>query len=270
MREPYSHYAPKPWQAVLIELSRQSDGKPYGKLIASLARRLVGLSGQEAFDIETLGVRMRLDPRRNVAEKRLLFAPSRFDRQERALLKSHLKDSDTFLDIGANIGGYSLWAAACVGTKGRVLAIEPQPNTLKRLMANVAFNPQLPITVIPLAAGAKTETLKMGLSASNEGQGSLKKTDQGAGFVEVDVKPLLDILNENAITRVDALKIDVEGFEESVLVPFFATAPQSLWPKLIILEKGDADWQSDLKGHIESLGYGLKTTTRMNYVLERV
>ena len=266
---PFLSQAPTAWQSFLIGLSRDADTKPYGKLTASLARRLVGLGPQHAYDVETWGVRMRLDPRRNVAEKRLLFAPSRFDKLERALLKTHLKDGDVFLDIGANIGGYSLWAASCVGATGRVLSIEPQPAILSRLRDNVALNPNLPITIIPLAAGAKTETLRMSLSASNDGEGSLKKVEQGAGFVDVEVKPLLDILNEHQILRVDALKIDVEGFEESVLMPFFATAPQTLWPQIMILERGDGDWQSDLKGHIVALGYKELMTTRMNYVLSK-
>lgn len=263
--EPFLTYAPTSIQNWLIGLSRASDTKPYGKLIASIVRRLIGT---QVLDIETWGVRMRLDPSRNVAEKRLLFAPSRFDIKEREYLAAHLQTGDVFVDIGANIGGYSMWAAKCVGSNGKVLALEPQPKVLARLRANTSFNENLPITIVPMAAGETKSIMKMSISAENDGEGSLARADQSGGIIEVEVLPLVDILAANNIIRVDGLKIDVEGFEESVLLPFFASAPKAVWPKMIILERGDGEWKTDLKGHLLSIGYSLKDTTRMNYILE--
>ncbi len=263
--EPFLTYAPTSIRNWLIELSRASDTKPYGKLIASIVRRVIGV---QVFDIETWGVKMRLDPSRNVAEKRLLFAPSRFDIKEREYLAAHLKSGDVFIDIGANIGGYSMWAAKCVGQSGKVLALEPQPKVLERLRTNAIFNEDLPITIVPIAAGETKSIMQMSISAENDGEGSLARTNQSGGFIEVEVLPLVDILAANDIIRVDGLKIDVEGFEETVLLPFFAKANKILWPKMIILEKGDGEWKTDLKGHLLKIGYSLKDTTRMNYVLE--
>lgn len=262
---PFLTYAPTAIQSWLIGLSRASDTKPFGKLAASIVRRLVG---RGLFDVQTWGVKMRLDPTRNVAEKRLLFAPSRFDIKEREFLASHLRPGDIFIDVGANIGGYSLWAAKCVGEHGKVIALEPQPKVLERLRTNAALNPELPIKIIPVAAGASLAKMRMSISASNDGEGSLARTEQSGGFIEVDVVPLNDILAQNGIAKINALKIDVEGFEETVLLPFFENAPSTLWPKMIILERGDGEWKTDLKGYLLGLGYFLKATTRMNYVLE--
>lgn len=266
--EPFLSFAPNALQSFFINISRNSDTKSYGKLMASIARRLVAIGHKGPFDVETWGIKMRLDPSRNVAEKRLLFAPSRFDTFERDLFSKHLKEGDVFVDIGANIGGYSLWAAKFVGKSGKVIALEPQPKVLERLYANVGLNPDLPITIIPMAAGEKNETMRMSISAANDGEGSLARQEQGGGYIEVQVKPLVDILADNGIDHIDGLKIDVEGFEENVLLPFFANAPKSLWPKLMVLERGDGDWKTDLKTHLLSIGYNLKHTARMNYILE--
>lgn len=266
--QPFLTFAATSTENWLIALSRAADTKPWGKIVASVARRLVGVTHSGPIDVETWGVKMRLDATRNVAEKRLLFAPSRFDIKEREFLAAHLRRGDVFVDIGANIGGYSMWAAKCVGSKGKVLALEPQPKVLERLAVNIGFNPELPIIIVPMAAGETNSTMRMSISASNDGEGSLAREVQSGGFIEVQVMPLVDILAQNDFTRIDALKIDVEGFEETVLLPFFANADKALWPKMIILERGDGEWKTDLKSHLLRLGYKLKETTRMNYVLE--
>ena len=54
---------------------------------------------------------------------------------------------------------------------------------------------------------------------------------QGRGVV-VRCRPLLAVVTEAGLAGIDALKIDVEGFEDKVLVPFFRDAPPSLWPRL--------------------------------------
>jgi FkbM family methyltransferase len=263
---PYGAYAPTPTQARVIGVARALDGGPLGKWAASAARRLIlpGLSGP--LDVQTWGLNMRLDPRRNVAEKRVLFSPSRFDSAERAALAAHLQPGDVFVDVGANVGTYSLWAGRCVGPTGRVLALEPQPAVLARLLAHAALNPSLPITIVPVAAGAKEETLRLSLNAANEGEASLALP--GAEGVDVPVRPLLDVVRNAGLSRIDALKIDVEGFEESVLLPFFDTAPRALWPALMVLERGEEDWKGDLMGALLVLGYRKRLSTRMNHVLD--
>ena len=71
------------------------------------------------------------------------------------------------------------------------------------------------------------------------------------------------------LSRIDALKIDIEGYEDRALLPFFAQAAESLWPRLLILERSDKDWASDLMGALRKAGYGLMFSTKRNYVLQR-
>jgi hypothetical protein len=77
---------------------------------------------------------------------------------------------------------------------------------------------------------------------------------------------LLDILREAKVSRVDAMKIDIEGFEVPVLEAFFQTAPRGMWPRLIIGEivgEGGAP----LKNLLTAQGYRLDRSTKMNGIL---
>ena len=59
----------------------------------------------------------------------------------------------------------------------------------------------------------------------------------------VPCRPLLDVLREREIARISVLKIDVEGFETNILGPFFANAPSSLFPGVVLIESPEGiDW----------------------------
>ena len=78
---------------------------------------------------------------------------------------------------------------------------------------------------------------------------------------------LLALLRERGIERIDALKIDVEGAEDTVLAPFFRAAPRSLWPELILLEDTRILWGMDLFGLLDQCGYRAVARTRLNVML---
>ncbi|MDA7854954.1 FkbM family methyltransferase, partial [Cyclobacteriaceae bacterium] len=61
----------------------------------------------------------------------------------------------------------------------------------------------------------------------------------GEGNVMVKCRPLLDVLKENEITKIDLLKIDIEEAEPLALNPFFQNAPRALFPKIIFIESED-------------------------------
>ena len=89
------------------------------------------------------GMRLRLYPRRNGCEKNALFTPQMFDTMERRVLAEAVgrqrRRKFTFVDIGANVGLYSLYLASRGNV--RTLAIEPQPGILERLKFHLAANP---------------------------------------------------------------------------------------------------------------------------------
>jgi FkbM family methyltransferase len=263
----FGTFGPTQGQSRIIGFARGFDPGPLSKLAASIAKRLLFPSLSGPLDVMTWGIFMRLDPRRNVTEKRLLFSPSRFELEERLILKERLKAGDHFVDVGANVGAYSLWVAAIIGPTGSGMAVEPQPSVLARLRANVALNPNFNIRIFPCGAGPNNDVMRLSIGSDNEGGASLATISGGVQSVEVAVRPLLDMILEAGVLRIDALKIDIEGFEDRALMPFFETANPILWPKLLILERSEKDWKSDLLGMLKRLGYQDLASSKRNYVM---
>jgi hypothetical protein len=90
-----------------------------------------------------------------------------------------------------------------------------------------------------------------------------------AGSVRVPAVTLLDLLKAEGFTRVDAVKLDVEGAEDLILEPFFRDAPVSLYPSLLIVEDERKQWQVDVPQLLEEKGYRLLLHTKSNFVYER-
>ena len=80
------------------------------------------------------------------------------------------------------------------------------------------------------------------------------------------MRPLTALLQAEGLTRVDALKIDIEGRELSVMEAFFGEAPDELWPTLITTEFEETAGHRDLR---ERNGYGALLKTKLNLVMER-
>jgi FkbM family methyltransferase len=139
------------------------------------------------------------------------------------LISKHLGSGRVFVDVGAHVGYYSLKAAKVVGPQGRVLAIEPNPDTLSVLRENVAANHYSMVTVEPVACSDSDTTLELFSAADkNSGASSLSRTNAehfGAARASyrVPARRLDAIIQESGVLGVDVLKIDVEGAELLVL-----------------------------------------------------
>ncbi len=245
-----------------------------GRRVAFTLRRW-GLRGLAVpVDSESLGVRFRLHPFDNVCEKRILFTPQYFDARERTLLTAHMERAGAgavFIDIGANIGGYSLFVArhapGCT-----VLAVEPQPEVFDRLTANIRNNPGGRVKAVACAVADRDGEATMFLDHRNRGESGLKivRPDHSGGeTITVPVSTLRSLLEREDISRIDALKVDVEGAEDLILEPFFAGAPQSMWPGMVIMENARMRWHVDLIQMLEARGYRVKARTKLKVVLAR-
>jgi len=82
------------------------------------------------------GIRMRLDP--EDLGPRMILESGQYEPASFKMLREHLTSGSTFVDIGANFGIYALQAAPVVGSSGHILAVEPNPEALRLLEANVA------------------------------------------------------------------------------------------------------------------------------------
>lgn len=217
-------------------------------------RKLVLQNRLQIVDADPLGIKGRFYPLDNLGDRYVLFLPNFFERPEFDLLRKTLKPNDTFVDIGANTGFYSLIAAKNIGD-GRVVAFEPNPNMYDRFTTNIGFNNlDKKITALPIGIADKDSEFDLSLNPTNLGGASIVNKERG-DTVTVKCRPLLNVLNEQDVSSIDALKIDIEGAEHLALNPFFENAPKSLYPKLIIIETYD-------KIPLEDLGYELVNTTK--------
>ena len=267
---PYGRYAPAGFVRFAVTYTRALPDTWLTRRLIILLRRLVGAVLRGApVDIEVFGVRMRLRPYRNICEKRLLFAPATFDPEELALLSARMGDGFRFIDIGANVGAYSLYVASRAGPTARILAVEPQPRMFERLIYNLRLNAFATVKAIDCAVADRSGELTLFLDERNSGESSVKLvTHSGATPIRVLGKTLHQLLEEEGFDRVDGMKLDVEGAEDLVLGPFLQSAPRHLFPALLILEKGARQWQVDLVALLERAGYRLVSKTRLNLVYE--
>jgi len=268
---PFGAFAPSGLTRWVIERTRELPSGWVGRRLALMMRRLVtqSLKGLP-LDLETFGVRMRLYPYNNICEKRILFTPQYFDAQELKLLASRIKPGFTFVDVGANVGWYTLFVAGKAGANSRILAIEPQPEIFDRLTFNISQNPFGTVKAIACAVADKTGELTLFVDPKNRGESSLKIVGSSqTDAIRVPAVTLLDLFKREGFTHVDAIKLDVEGAEDLILDPFFRDAPVSLHPSLLIIEDGRDRWQTDLPKLLLGKGYRLILQTRMNLVFER-
>jgi FkbM family methyltransferase len=249
-----------------------------GLRLAILLRRLITMRQPDGtFDVERWGLHVRLHPRDNGCEKNLLFTPQMYEPPERAAIEAevlHAKREGhpfVFIDIGANVGLFSLFVAAHAGAQARILAIEPEPGNFARLKFNIAVNGALPITPLAVALDEEAGEVAVLLNQSDRGGTQVRAISEGEAseVVRVPCIPLLNLLREQGVIAIDALKIDVEGMEDKVLVPFFRDAPKTLWPRLIVIEDSRVMWKVDLFELFADYGYAVHSRSKQNVMLRR-
>jgi FkbM family methyltransferase len=253
-----------------------------GLRLAILLRRAVTMRlayPDGALDVERWGLRMRLHPRDNGCEKNLLFTPRMYEPEELAALENDIVRAKTrgrpftFVDIGANVGLFSLFVASRAGQEARILAVEPEPGNLRRLEFNVRANPGVPISIIPKALSDEPGVVAVELDRRDRGGTRIKKIGQAeasTATICVPSQTLLDVLAGEGVDAVDALKIDVEGLEDVILQPFFRDAPRQLWPRLVIVEDSRPSWKVDLMSVMQECGYELVALSRHKNLMLRL
>ncbi len=131
---------------------------------------------------------------------------------EMAFLLHYLRRDEVFLDVGANVGAYTILASKCVGA--RTIAVEPVPETAGRLMQNIRLNEiEGQVSVVETALGANEGTVMMTCQHDTMNRVVTKSLGTSRG-VYVNMKTV-DGLCKN--TRPVLIKIDVEGYAIEVL-----------------------------------------------------
>jgi len=174
-----------------------------------------------------------------------------------------------FIDVGANSGLYSQIFLFHASSSARVIAIEPNPEMCERIRANASLlSSQKSQSLIIENYAVGNEEGMMYLSLETGAGGAHLVSEPSSNSIEVKVKRLLDILKAHNVGHIDLLKIDVEGFEDKVLIPFFDRGDRILFPKSIIIEHtSDRNWKGDLWTRLKKEGYEETLRTRGNAIL---
>lgn len=239
-----------------------------GRRLALMLRHRYKRRCPGPLDVEALGVRLRLHPEDNFCENRLLFMPQFYDPQEFAFLAGVLTPASCFVDIGANIGIYTLVVAKRLAPQGRMLAVEPDSVTFARLTANLQLNGLASVQARQVAVGDKTGEWHLHRHAANRGQNELRA--EGGGTAEtVAVVTLAALLAETGCQAPEVMKMDIEGWEETVLRGFFATAPAAIHPHHLIVEEKSGAARPALLALLGTAGYRKIGQTRTNGIWRR-
>jgi FkbM family methyltransferase len=262
---PFGAFAPTPAQAAIISLAQRSRLKRGA--FRPMLSRLVNLLRAGPVDVQYQGAAFRFYHQASATERGALFNPD-YNLEELDFLRAHTPIGGVFVDVGANVGTYALALARQVGAGGKVIAVEPHPVTHARLAFNRAASGFTQVMLVAAAAGPADGELMIETDGDNLGASHIVSGKSSGNAIRVPSLRLLRILDDAKVSHVDALKIDVEGFEDRVLTGFFKHAPPPLWPRAVVIEHlSRNEWQDDCIADMRARGYAETGKTRSNTLL---
>tara|TARA_B100000767_G_scaffold10818_1_gene10541 strand:+ start:495 stop:2288 length:1794 start_codon:yes stop_codon:yes gene_type:complete len=261
----FGFYSPKGLIKVVYEIVRLGTGLGYLKAFYSWL--LNRINKENPIDIKYHDIKFRLYPHNNAIESKMIVSARFREAKELEVISKYLKNGGIFLDIGANIGYYSLMAAKLGATK--VIGIEPNPAVLNRFKENIRFNGyEKQIKTFQIAIGEKIESRDLYLSLVDLGSSSILGKKNSVNKIRIKILPLDVLIRREAITRIEVLKIDIEGFEDKALFPYFKTLDKKHYPKLILMEDSSQNnWDNNILEWLLANGYNLISRTRSNVII---
>jgi FkbM family methyltransferase len=264
---PFGAFAPTPAQAAIISLAHRSRLKRGA--FRPMMSRLVNLLRAGPVDVPYQGAAFRFYHQGSATERGALFNPD-YNIEELDFLRTHVTVGGVFVDVGAHVGTYAMVLARHVGPSGKVIAVEPHPAAHARLSFNRAASGFAHVTLVAAAAGAVDGELLIETDGHNLGASHIVSGQPSTGAIKVPSLRLERILTDANVSKVDGLKIDIEGFEDRVLTGFYRDAPQTLWPRAVVIEHLSKDeWLNDCIADMRARGYKEVGKTRSNTLLVR-
>lgn len=191
-----------------------------GKGRALVQARLAALRLGETDIVTRHGTRLRCDARDLIQRSLMCFGI--WEPELTGFLSRRLRPGDLFVDVGANIGYYTVLAARIVGPHGGCVSIEASPTIHRLLERNVALNRLRNVRTINMAASDRCKEVRIYLGAeTNIGASTLRAERGYTRFETVQAAPLTAMLTPEEIRRARVVKIDVEGAEQEVLDSLF-------------------------------------------------
>jgi FkbM family methyltransferase len=178
---------------------------------------------------------------------RIIYYQNSYEAWDTLFLETVIQPGWVVLDIGANIGWYSLMASKKVGSDGKIFAFDISLDEMKKLKRNVELN-QL-TTVEPLLIAMSDKPGKVFITETKSAGTTSLATAAQQGTIEIEATSLDHFVAQRQITRLDLIKIDIEGAE----VGFLAGGKQSLqrFQPVLMMELNP--------GALGRFGHGLET-----------
>jgi FkbM family methyltransferase len=261
----FGAFAPTSAQAAIISLAQRTRLKRGA--FRPMLSRLINLLRAGPLDVPYQGASFRFYHQASATERGALFNPD-YNLEELNFLRAHTPPGGVFVDVGANVGTYAMVLARHVGAGGIVIAIEPHPVTHARLAFNRAASGFTWVKLVAAAAGPSDGELMIETDGDNLGASHIVSGERQGNAIKVASLRLEHILGDASVSHVDALKIDVEGYEDRVLTGFFREAPPSLWPRAVVIEHlSRNEWMADCIADMRARGYAETGRTRSNTML---
>jgi FkbM family methyltransferase len=181
-----------------------------------------------------------------------------------AWIQRSLRPGDVFVDVGANLGYFSLLAARAVTDSGSVVAIEASPENARRLEENLERNNVRNVRIIRAAAAAEAGAVRLYRAPWNDAEDSIVPNGGKDAAVDVPAGTLASLLSDDELGRARVIKIDVEGGELGVLRGLAPVAAQLRADAEIAVEAhpdvlaAQGAGVSDLLGLLRPAGFGAR------------
>ena len=155
---------------------------------------------------------------------------------ETSLVLTLLRPGDVFIDVGANVGYFSVVAASVVGAEGAVFAFEPDPDNCRLLRANAELNGlDDRVIVVEAALSDASGPGELFLSADNLGDHQVYAGNESRSSVPIDLLQGSEYLAAR-LQRMDLLKVDTQGAEFQVMTGLMPLLQSLAQPPRIIIE----------------------------------
>ena len=195
----------------------------------------------------------------------------RSERKEIFFIKKNTTDNTVFFDIGANMGIYTQMVASSFDKikNSTIIAIEPDPLNCFRIKRNLGLLekkiPNIFNQVKIEECGVGEINKEMYLTKSYGPANGTVIESYEKNSIKIKVKTLLDIVEVNKISHITNLKIDIEGYEDKALLPFFKNANKELYPKNIVIEYF---LNRSILDYLKSIGYKISFMNASNAILQ--
>ncbi len=254
---PFGRFAPNALQRAMISLGKSTPLKR--GVFRGGWTAMVLAAGQRKLDIYFRECAYRIRGENNLIEYGLLLNPAYNDVDIDFLTKDAPADAN-FLDLGCNIGLYAQ-PMAHSAPQGRTIAVDANPLMVDRLTWNAQASNLSNLTVVHCAISDKQGRGDLQIRKDDLAIVAVEETPDG----EMPVMRLDTLLEQQNMSEIYGLKIDIEGHEDKALVPFLETASPELLPKRIVIEHPypDADYPG-CTAAFAARGYVLMGRTRNN------